>query len=251
MKSIDPKNNNQTQVVVSSDKTLFLITKVLSSTNVVCPFNHDEGEYYTNFSAPKNRIYRIQALYNTVSKISTYSINESQINFDCVNQLPVDLFQNAMSGFIHFTTSIAEEDVVEIDPKIIFKNVDPVSEDIKLDQSIKFRTKFLKVFPIILTNGFMLSIADQDEATIFISVNNPEKNIVGSCLRQEIINTIQNIVPIWPIFNINVGKTTKIYLRENILPDNFKENSQPILINITYRFDDTRNATIIKTAESI
>ena len=245
----EQNKSSLTQVVVSSDKTAFLITKVLTGTNIVCPFIKSEGEYFTNFSTPTNRVYRIQALYQAIPKLSTYSITDNIITFDCVNKLPSAAFKDVDNGIIHFNAIDNEDsDDIEIDPKLVLKLVEPESVEIRFDQPIKFKTKFLKVFPIILTNGFILSIVDRDECTIFITLNNPEKNFIGNCLRQEIINIIQNLIPIWPIFNINISKSTRIYIREQYLPNEFRKETNPILINLTYRFEDPKMATIMKIA---
>ena len=241
---------NPIQVVVSSDKTSFLITKMLSEINIISPFERNEGEYFTNFTTPNNRIYRIQELYQSIPKFSTYSMSGDNIIFDCVNKLPEAMFKDVDSGIIHFSASESDDKSIDVDPKMVFKISTSESIELPFNQNVKFKTRFLKVFPIILTNGFILSIVDSEEATIFITLNNPEKNFIGSCLRQEVINVITNLIPIWPIFDVYVGISTKIHLRKQFSIDRFKGKT-PIILNLTYKFNNPSVMTAVKIADGV
>jgi len=86
---------------------------------------------------------------------------------------------------------------------------------------------------------------------LFISVINPKDLLVGECSKYEIINVIQYVLPLWPIFNINIGKNIQIKLQSDFIQDRYKDITSPILLYISYNLDKSEEITIAKFAQNV
>jgi hypothetical protein len=239
------------QVIVSKLEDKFLIGKRFTrSIAVISPFERvDEVEITTNFQAPNNRSKRIQILYNMIPKISRYCVSEEGVKFDCLESISqsTDIFKNVNngidSGFIHFdVTSFKKKDeqsqkpttFIDINPRLLFARLEEqemIETKLKnLDH--KFKTIKFKAFSVILERGFILCSVDKILTTLYLTINRPNQNFVGNCIKKEVNNITANIFPLWPIFNINMNQNKLgVFVSDDIVKD-YKHVSDPILLKI-------------------
>ena len=249
------------QVLINEFNHSFIIVKRNTKfTSVISPFELlEDGTYNSNFVTPHSRAYRVQSLYNLIPKISTYLINQNMIYFDCVSKLPEDTFNNHESGWIHFNIynepSNVEEvegganEIFDIDIKMVIGN--SYNESIieyENQNKINFSTNSIKVFPVIMSKGFILTIVNKNECSCYVTLSNPGKGYIGTCLRKELPNITQNIFPIWPIFNLIADENiNKLFLKKELVtelkPLNYNEK---LLIKLSYNLDDSQNIKIQK-----
>jgi hypothetical protein len=255
-----PKSqSNTTQAVISTDQNFILAKNISNFMDIISPFKKVNNRYISQFILPITQLHRIQLLYETMPAISQYTVVDNLIKFDCVSNLPADIFENAENGYIHFSAIRQyKKDEIEIvvDPKRIFGLIND-DEDFKTDmimynQKIRFKSSFLKAFPIILKNGFIFSIVNKSDCQLFISIDNPKNLLVGECSKFEVINLIQYIVPLWQIFNININKTIiTIKLLEEFITDKLEDETAPILLYLNYNLEQPNNINFTKIANNI
>lgn len=233
------------QTVINEDKSKFIIAKKFANfTSIITPFNKINNKFNSDFSIPHSRAQRIQYLYNLMINIAEYSTTNNYIDFDCVGKLPLEIFENYDNGIIHFNIqnkSIKNDNndlIIEMDPRLIINTVTD-NEIIEYDNKSKilFTTNHIKVFSVLLSKGVIITIVDQDECIIYLTLLNPNKGYIGTCIRKEIANITQNIFPIWPIFNIVADENiNKIFLKKELL-ENIKTSSyQKLMLKIKYNF---------------
>ena len=206
------------------------------------------------FRSPITQLHRIQTLYDSLSSLSQYTVIDQNIKFDCVSNLPPDMFGDATEGYIHFSAvKQNKKDKVEVvvDPKLVFQLLDCEPETFIYNQKIKFKSDFLKAFPIILRPGFIFSTVNKTMCQLFISIINPKEMLIGECSKYEIINVIQYVLPLWPIFDINIGKSIKIKLQSDFIQDRYKDDTNPILLYISYNLEKPEEITIGKIAQYV
>lgn len=247
MNTIIKKNQNTTQAVISTDNNFILARTIKNFTDVISPFRKVKNanvNYISDFKLPNSQIHRIQTLYDTIS-LSQYTVRDDNIIFDCVSALPDDCFgKDVEFGYIHFSIKKGEKqkdrakETYLVEPLVVFESTEFDFNQITFDQEIKFKSDFLKAFPIILKSGFMLSTVNKTECQLFISVINPSKYFIGQCSKFEIVNVIQYLLPLWQIFRISIDKNINIYFQESFLKDVFKNETKPILLYIKYEFED-------------
>lgn len=246
---------NSTQAVISTDQNFILIKNVGNFTDIISPFKKVKDNCFSSkFILPIQQLHRIQTLYEPISSISQYTVVDNLIKFDCVGALPDGMFGDANEGYIHFSAvKQHKKDKIEIvvDPKLIFQLVDSEPEIFTYDQKIRFKSDFLKAFPIILRPGFIFSTVDKTTCQLFISITNPKELLVGECSKYEIINVIQYILPLWPIFKISIDKTIQIKFQPEFMQDRFSDETSPILIYISYDLNALEKITIAKIAKII
>jgi hypothetical protein len=242
---------NLTQTIISPDQKFILAKTINNFTDVICPFKKVNDKFITGFNLPVNQIHRIQSLYDIIPIFSKYTVIDKTVDFDCVEILPESIFGEATEGVIHFS-SVSQKrrngkNYFDVDSKLVFQNcADEPINNIEYEQNIKFKSDFLKIFPVILKQGFIFSTIDKSYCQLFISLSNPNDNFIGECSRYEIINTIQYIIPIWSIFNISIGKTIKIYLQNDFLKDLYYNELKPILLHISYNLENPSDISIKK-----
>jgi len=249
-----PQNTNSTQAVISTDQNFILAKSIGNFTDIVSPFKRVKDKYSSKFILPINQLHRVQTLYDSLSNISQYTVIDNTIRFDCVSNLPDDMFGDSTEGYIHFSSvKQHKKDKIEVivDPKLIFQIIECEPETFIFNQKIKFKSDFLKAFPIILRPGFIFSTVNKTMCQLFISVINPKDLLVGECSKYEIINVIQYVLPLWPIFNINIGKNIQIRLQSDFIQDRYKDITSPILLYISYNLDKSEEITIAKFAQNV
>jgi hypothetical protein len=251
-----PKNStNSTQAVISTDQNFILAKNIGNFTDIISPFKKiKENNYSSKFILPISQLHRIQTLYDSISSISQYTVIDNTIKFDCVSNLPSDMFGDSTEGYIHFSAvKQHKKDKVEVvvDPKMVFQLIDCEPDIFIYNQKIKFKSDFLKAFPIILRPGFMFSTVNKTICQLFISIINPKEMLVGECSKYEIINVIQYVLPLWPIFDINIGKSIKIKLQSEFIQDRYSDESSPILLYISYNLEKPEEITIGKIARNV
>jgi hypothetical protein len=246
-------SNNSTQVVIATDQKFILAKNVNTFTDIISPFKKIKDNFSSKFVLPSSQLHRIQTLYDSMSSISQYLVIDNTIKFDCVSNLPNDIFGNSTEGYIHFSTiKQFKKDKTEIivDPKIVFQLNDYEVEIFNFNQKIKFKSDFLKAFPIILKTGFMFLTVNKTTCQLIISVTNPKKLLIGECSKYEIINVIQYILPLWSIFDINIGKTNQIKFQPEFFQNRYSDDS-PILISISYDLATPEQISIAKIAQNV
>jgi len=256
---ITKKNpTNTTQAVVTSEHEFILAKKFNDFSDVICPFIKIEGEYYTNFVIPITQLHRIQTLYEMiVTGIAKFTVSESSIIFDCIKNLPNSMFGNAEEGYMHYIATVEknketnQNDII-VEPKLVFEtSARAESVNITFNQKTKFKSEYLKAFPIILKSGFIFSTVDQQNCRLFMSISNPSENFVGECSKYEVNNLIQYILPLWSIFNINISENIQVSLRDGFLPDQFKKYKTAIMIKAVYSLSNPENITVTHVGNQV
>jgi len=246
--------SNITQAIISS-KNFILAKNINNFSNIIAPFEKQKDKFISNIVLPINQLHRINTLYEILPNISQYTVIDNIIKFDCTSCLPIDIFGDATEGYIHFNSikqTKKEKVEIEIDPKIVFQNID--GEElftITRDHKIKFKSDFFKVFPIILKSGFIFSTANKSNVQLFISALDLSKRYIGECSKYEITNVIQYILPLWPIFDIHISNTIQISFSEDFIQDLYKNEDKPILLYIDYNLEKPKEITIVKIGNGI
>ena len=252
-----PKNSgNVTQAVISVDQNFILAKSVNNFTDVISPFKKYKDHFSSKFNLPINQLHRVNTLYESLSSISQYTVIDNIIKFDCVSNLPTDIFGNASEGYIHFSTvrqTKKEKDKIEIevDPKLIFQSVETEMFTFTRNHKIKFKSDFLKAFPIILRPGVMFSTVNKTICQLFISVLNPSERYVGECSKYEIVNVIQYLLPLWPIFDISISNTIQIKFQEDFIQDFYKKDHQPILLYVNHNLEKPEEINMTKFGQNV
>ena len=245
---------NSTQAVISTDQNFILTKNIGNFTDIVSPFKKINNGYTSKFILSINQLHRIQTLYDSISNISQYTVIDQIIKFDCVSNLPADMFGDATEGYIHFSavkqTKKDRFDII-VDPKMVFQLVDCEPDIFIYNQKIKFKSDFLKAFPIILRPGFIFSTVNKTTCQLFISVTNPKELLIGECSKYEIINVIQYVLPLWPIFDIYIGKSIQIKLQSDFIQDRYSNETSPILLYVSYNLDKPEEITIARIAKNV
>lgn len=247
---------NITQAVISVDQNFILAKNINNFTDVISPFKKTKDRFSSKFTLPINQLHRINTLYESLSSISQYTVLDNTIKFDCVSNLPTDMFGNATEGYIHFSAvkqmkKDKDKVEIEVDPKLVFQNTEGEMNTFTRNHKIKFKSDFLKAFPIILRPGMMFSTVNKSISQLFISVLNPAERYVGECSKYEIVNVIQYLLPLWPIFDISIGSSIQIKFREDFIQDFYKDEHHPILLYISYSLDKPEEISMAKFGQSV
>ncbi len=249
-----PQASN-TQAVISNDQKFILTKNIGNFTDIISPFKKNKDRFSSKFILHINQLHRVQTLYETISGISQYTVIDNLIRFDCVSNLPTDMFGAATEGYIHFSSvkQLKKDNKIDVivDPKLVFQTCEDSMHSFIYDQKIKFKSEFLKAFPIILRPGFMFSTVNKTLSQLFISVLDPQKNIIGECSKFEIVNVIQYLLPLWQIFEIYIGKTIQIKFSDDFIKDYYRNETNPILLYINYNLEKPEEINMVKLGQSI
>ena len=141
-----PRNQgNITQAVISVDQNFILAKNINNFTDVISPFKKGKDHFSSRFILPINQLHRVNTLYESLSSISQYTVVDNTIRFDCVSNLPTDMFGDATEGYIHFSAvkQIKKDKVeIEVDPKLVFQNVEGEMHTFTRNHKIKFKSDF-------------------------------------------------------------------------------------------------------------
>lgn len=252
--NFNKKKSLFSQCIINEDISSFIVAKKFNNfTSIVSPFVYDPDDniYNSYFYVPHIRAHRIQSLYNLMPKIAQYSAHQDYIYFDCLERLPPDSFNNYNSGYIHFymqneSSNVVDEnghknEIIDVDIRLTMKELeDQTPIKIENHMKINFSTNFIKVFPVILSKGFIVAIATAESCTLYLSLSNPSKGYVGKCIRKEVANITQNIFPIWPIFNVIADENiNKIFIKKDIIEKIDASNYNKLMLKFQYTFDDS------------
>lgn len=244
----DRFRNPKIQAIVTKDKSKFIIAKQFlkhhmqnGTVGVISPFHLTENGYNSNISFQINRKSRIQSISHMIPKITSYTIQDQNILFDCIGKLPSELFYGLEDGFIHFDVKFKNEPIIK--PRMI------IQEDYSLEQfgivlsepDVKFKTDKLKIFPVLLKNGFMISIVDNHSAILYSVICDPKGLTIGECVRSQISNITQYILPTWnEFFKLSINSTSPdvlIELNEEIFDSTLTKYSHPIFVKMERHFN--------------
>lgn len=263
----DPTKNHDTQVIISPHQKdrWIIFKKTPYFKTYITPFDAYEDETWeSGIVVPENRLHRVQNLYENTKEISSYTISIDNISFNCLKGFPPEIFpKDAATGWIHFnhTSTIVKDEkdkkptvVNQIDDRIAFEEI----EEAEIEQSgihefefemthkINFKIEILKVFPIIFDRGFILTIADEKKATMYVTLNDVSKLFAGSATKNEFNNLVYNVFPLFPFFNCNVNeKSSTVFLKNiNGLRSFFAKTNLPkALVRFRYYFNNPKACT--------
>ena len=97
----------------------------------------------------------------------------------------------------------------------------------------------------------MFSVVNKTTCKLYISVLNPSEGYIGESSRYEIINVIQYLMPLWPIFNIDISDSIKINFRQDFIQEYYKNEHEPILLLIKYSFDKPEEISMTKIGKNV
>jgi hypothetical protein len=263
--TIDKKKRHETQAVVSriQDNSFVVARKIRGGCSVFSKFQTyegetpDETEHRSDVIVEPKIKHRIENCHEFIEPISSYTISNECIDFNCLKSIPTEVFPvDAASGWVHFNhfpKKTIEKDgtetiVSEIDDRIAYEEI-PDELEIAFEQptKISFNTKDMKVFPVFFSVGFALAVADSKKATLWISLSDVGRLYCGSTSQGELNNLIHNIFPIFPVFNAQINERAATVFLKNIgglKPFLVKTGFEKALVRIRYEFADPTKCTL-------
>lgn len=248
--------NEITETVINKEMNKFVICRAFrKSYGIITTFSRKDNNYLSNFNLNENRIHRIQRIIDSVPGICSLDKNEKEYKFDCIESIynNTDIFDSLYipQGLIHFDSlcqeiSVEEDEeiptrIYEINPRLIIKNY-PESENHTHDIKLKFgelSTDKIKIFTIVMIRGFILCILDKSTARIYMTISNPNKNIIGLLSDTSQMKMVGNIKLIWPIIKTEKNeKTIVLRLDSEQVLSKLPDLKYPILIKITRKLDE-------------
>lgn len=233
---------NNLQVIVGNEN--FLFTKSFSEkvNSVVSPWVRlPDGSFESGFEIDENKLFRVQN-FKSKLEISRYTVGDKKIRVDCVSKFPTEFFpETGESGWIHFLSNVRETNdqrTIEIDDRMVIERIEPIGIDLKQTSKVEFVTKNLKVFPIFFVQGFALTVIDREKAVLWTTVQDFSKSYCGTTNRLDLNNLIHNILPVFPVFTININdKKSAVFLKiDGLKPFMNKIEFQKGLIRLEYSF---------------
>jgi len=249
------------QVLVTEEFDKFIIVQKIDNTiTVISPFEKIENTYTSNFILPENRIHRVTQLRNLIPRISKFSSYSDFVNLDCIECFDDDWFNGAESGIIMLNLVSKNEkikdtnkyeNILEGYERLLLKNCSGVYETntINIKNKFKFQTSELKVLPVLLYDGFILSINNRDKSILYITLKNPKENLVGHCSKRNAFTIVNFFYNVWPIFDINIRMKATIKLFNEDFDFAF-EDENPILLKFTKQLN-SETTTMEKIGESV
>ena len=237
------------QVLVTEDYNKFIIVnKVKNTSTIITPFEKIDDEYTSNFVLPENRTYRVSQMRSLIPKISKFTSYSDYVNLDCVEVFDSELFNGIDRGIVMMNivsrnekikdTEDKYENILEGYQKILLRNCEGEFEKqiININNKFVFETKELKVLPVILYDGFILSITNSEKSILYLTLQNPKELLVGQCSKKNSFSVINFFYNIWPIFDINIRKkaTVKLYFDND---DIVLDYENPVMLKLEKRLD--------------
>ena len=230
-------------LIDNKTQNFIIVDKFNNNVKLICPFEKIGDSYINGISVPINRKHRINKIQEIIPEFCNCVNIGNDIAINCCNNIEQEMFNNINNGLIMLNISMINKNnnnnqignVYDADDILLLKKcgdkyrpcqVELDMDDIKVNQ--------LKVLPIILYDGFIMGIVNRYESTIYISLKNPKKKIVGKCGENHGYKINNFYSKIWPIFEnkINDGKT-EVSLN---LDFEFDEET-PIVIKLTKNFN--------------
>lgn len=242
------KRSSQLQSIVFRDQFVFSRKTKEKVATIVSPFKKIgedlEGKivYTSNLVFPDKLLNRILNVREHIKSIFSYSIQSNDmVNVNCLNEIPIEVFQNFNQGIIHFTYE-ENGQIIEIDDRGCWEELPPTEKKTTQYQQdgVKFSTKTLKVFPILLDKGFIFSYVSPSTVTMYLTLINSERLYVGLLADSfQLSNLIRNIFPLFPnLFTITITdrNTANVFLKN--IPEIKKilelQNKKEIVLKFTY-----------------
>lgn len=247
---------NDTQVVVSFTKpdSFLMLRKFRKKTTVVSPFEFNGDDYESNFVAPTSLMHRIKNFYSMIEPMSKFTVSNS-INFNCLSAYPVVEFGGQTQGWIHYNHSLLYQKqkeknikVNQVETKMLIGKIPSEKRkcgEFEIQNNIKFTLKNdekLKVFPIFFRNGFLIVTVDKNRASLYTTINDSSKLFCGILMNHsEIMKLVGNVLPLFPIFRIDVNERFSTLFLKNLKDGRLKTfvNSLPkkAFVSIEFCFD--------------
>ncbi len=247
------------KVLVNSDCSNFIIAKKYTThKTIISPFVKRGKNYVSNFTLPANRMKRAQSFHLMVQDICELNISAGKIHIDTISKLANDvenLFTES-EGFIMFDYNTEDLDgdgvprtQINLTPRCVYSSFELDEQSFDVEE-IKFKTDRLKVFPIFLNNGFIVSIIDSNNnITTYATIENPNSGFVGECDSSSVSEIFTFLFPLWGgnLFRLNInGNVGKIFIDQSICTS--FDDPVASLVKMT-RNDKESIATIQKLAD--
>jgi len=233
---------NHTSVLVNQNHEFIISRRFGKRTAIISPFtvkkSDSEISLSSDFEVPQSVTRRALRFASelgdkasfTKSTDSTFVDVLSHLDFSKMNN--ISAVNNNDRGIIQLIYEQIDIDNEEIKCPLLMKlNPNPTERKIKIKTNIKFTVNQLKVFPIVGTNGFIISILKPTEHVIHFTWN-PENNQILSTNKTEVCNLAKNVLQPWPIFTATVNCDSMTVSLDNIFEENIDNNKKVKLITI-------------------
>jgi hypothetical protein len=247
------KPNNR-QIIVYNEQFLFMNQFSKNLKAIVSPWVREGDVVSSGFFVPENRRFRIEKLYTMMGNCK-YTVANGEIEFDCLSKFPKEIFPEGDSGWIHFLSKTREDKdtkTVEIDDRMIITEIEPICGQLVQPSKIDFSTTTLKAFSFLMVAGFGQIIAERERAILYVTMQDIERQYCGVTNKVDLNNLIHNIIPVFPIFSINISeKKSIIFLKidglKNFLSTiPFKKG----MLRFEYSFADTNKLHVCVVGHS-
>lgn len=240
-------DNKRLKILVDSKMEKFVICDPKSDKikTIISPFitTVDEDSnpaFHSGMVLPTSRIQRAQGIFQKIPEICKIDVVDGKIFFDCVTEIMERFYANLKSlnesGLISFSYNFDEKNKkIIINKRKLF--IESFSEKYNVDvKPINFTTEKLKILPVMLENGFIVTIAQpNEELTTFISVQNPEENFVDNYDISSNSLIFSYLLNIWggDIFRIKMKDDIgRLLIRSDICSE-LHEGNQSMILKLT------------------
>lgn len=245
------------QVLFGDDKFVILRKFIRSSgsekiqmMSLISSFDNGENYLKSGVDVSSTRIFRGLNLYQLAPEIVGLNLNNDQLEVNILNFMYQDRseFFPIGKGFIHLhyslkTNESPKKNIFEVTDKIVYLNCNEIKTEKIQKPKTKdgFKIRETKAFYFEMNRGFGAAFGTRDEATLFLSLENPSKNLAGYTNQSQINRIMNNVFALFPIFNTNTDENYKsvVLLKTSVGLNDFLVDvgNKPALIKITYPFD--------------
>ncbi len=245
----------QTQVIINESNNKFVIASQRENVKkIICPFYYSSKKYQTKVVFPKNRKYRLDQIKQILNFSTINYYSEDKLIFDCLQSIDEVFFHNIKSGIIMIdVNNICEisndKKILQAEEKLVLNqtvNEEEFQFKIQLSNNYYFQTKKKKVLPILFDDGFALSIIENNDATMYLTIKDPKKSFINITNTIKSCKFISFYMGVWPIFNININNIDKTPIYINYIDKYIDSYNQPILIKLTRNLLDFNGQVRLK-----